>query len=147
MSNQATRPQLLTAYRFMIEIDGLLAAGFSEASGLVSETETMDYREGGLNQFVHQLPSQTKFVPIVLKRGMALSDELWQWYAAVSAGQIVRKSGSIILLNEHDEECRRWNFYDAYPTKWSGPELNAATSEVALEVVELAHNGFKMMHR
>jgi len=68
---------------------------------------------------------------------------LWNWYADVMRGSIVRKSGSIILYNEKDQEFRRWNFYDAYPTRWSGPGFNASSSDVAVEAIELTHNGFK----
>ncbi|MFD2114153.1 phage tail protein [Paenibacillus yanchengensis] len=137
--------QPVSAYRFMVELDGLLVAGFSEVSGLVVETQVEEYREGGLNQFTHRLPAQTVHVPLILKRGMTKSNELWNWYAAVTEGRIERKSGSIILFDEFDQEYRRWNFYDGYPVKWSGPELQAMMSEVAVEYVELVHNGFKMM--
>jgi len=140
-----TRPYVVGAYRFMVELDGMLVAGFSEVSGLSVETEVEEYPEGGLNQYVHRLPARTKLVPILLKRGMTLSNELWSWYADVVEGKIARKSGSIILYDERDQEFRRWNFYDAYPTKWTGPELNAAASEVAVEQIELTHNGFKMI--
>ncbi|MGI2296654.1 phage tail protein [Paenibacillus sp. GXUN7292] len=143
--SEQARMQLVGSYRFMVELDGLLVAGFSEVGGLVVETDTEEYAEGGLNQFVHRFPSRTKHVPLSLKRGMTLSDELWNWYANVVEGQIERKSGSIILYNERDQEFRRWNFYDAYPTKWSGPDLNASASEIAVEYIELTHNGFKMM--
>jgi len=143
--SEQARTQLVGSYRFMVELDGLLVAGFSEVGGLSVETETEEYAEGGLNQYVHRLPARTKHVPLSLKRGMTLSDELWNWYADVVEGQITRKSGSIILYNERDQEFRRWNFYDAYPTKWSGPELNASASEIAVEYIELTHNGFKMM--
>ncbi|MEF2245398.1 phage tail protein [Paenibacillus sp. IITD108] len=143
--SEQARMQLVGSYRFMVELDGLLVAGFSEVGGLAVETDTEEYAEGGLNQFVHRFPSRTKHVPLSLKRGMTLSDELWNWYANVVEGQIERKSGSIILYNERDQEFRRWNFYDAYPTKWSGPDLNASASEIAVEYIELTHNGFKMM--
>lgn len=146
--NQRTdqvRPYVVGAYRFMVEIDGMLVAGFSEVSGLSVETEVEEVAEGGLNQYVHRLPTRTKLVPLTLKRGMTLSNELWNWYFDVIEGKIVRKSGSIILYNELDQEFRRWNFYDAYPTKWTGPEMNATASEVAVEQIELTHNGFKML--
>ncbi|OMF29369.1 phage tail protein [Paenibacillus sp. FSL H8-0548] len=146
--NQRTdqvRPYVVGAYRFMVELDGMLVAGFSEVSGLSVETEVEEVAEGGLNQYVHRLPSRTKLLPLTLKRGMTLSNELWNWYFDVIEGKIVRKSGSIILYNERDQEFRRWNFYDAYPTKWTGPEMNATASEVAVEQIELTHNGFKML--
>lgn len=139
------RAYVVSAHRFMVELDGMLVAGFSEVSGLSVETETEEIREGGLNQYVHRLPSRTKLVPLILKRGMTLSNDLWNWYADVIRGRFTRKSGSIILYNEMEQEFRRWNFYDAYPTKWIGPELHATNSEVAVEQIELTHNGFKLL--
>ncbi|CAG7638827.1 hypothetical protein PAESOLCIP111_03981 [Paenibacillus solanacearum] len=138
------RPYVVGVYRFRVELDGMLVAGFSEVSGLTAVTELQEVPEGGLNQYVHRLPVRTKLEPIVLKRGMTLTNELWNWYADVREGRIVRKSGAIILYNEYDLEFRRWNFYDAYPTKWSGPELNASSSDIAVEAIELTHNGFKV---
>jgi len=127
----------------MVELDGMLVAGFSEVTGLSSELEVMEVPEGGLNAYAHRLPVRVKLQPIVLKRGMTKTNELWNWYADVMGGMIERKSGSIILYNERDQEFRRWNFYDAYPTKWTGPDLSAGSSDIAIEMIELTHNGFK----
>lgn len=138
-------PFIAGAYRFHVEIQGLLVAGFSEVSGLTVETEIEEVIEGGLNAYVHRLPSRTRYEPIVLKRGMTASTDLWDWYAGVVAGKVTRKNGSIILYDNRFQEFRRWNFYDAYPVKWIGPSLDASGSQVAVESVELVHNGFKQM--
>ncbi|WP_020620950.1 phage tail protein [Paenibacillus daejeonensis] len=143
--NSQQRSHVVGAYRFMVELDGMLVAGFSEVSGLSVETEVYEHAEGGLNQYVHRLPGRTRLTPLVLRRGMTLTNELWNWYSQVLQGKIVRKSGSIILYDELEQEFRRWNFYEAYPTKWSGPDFNASSSEVALEAIELTHNGFKVL--
>ena len=127
----------------MVELDGMLVAGFSEVTGLSVETELEEVPEGGVNHYVHRLPKQTKLQPLVLKRGVTVTNELWTWYYGVINGSVVRKSGSVILFNEKDQELRRWNFYDAFPFKWTGPELNATNSAVAVESIELAHNGLK----
>lgn len=129
----------------MVEIDHLIVAGFSEVSGLSVETEVEEYREGGVNDFVHKLVKGTRHVPIVLKRGLTDSDVLWKWHNDVVQGKITRRSGSIILFNESYDEHRRWSFEEAYPIKWIGPDLNASSSEVAIEQLELAHNGFKII--
>lgn len=141
--SEQSRAYVVGAYRFMVELDGMLVAGFSEVSGLNSELELQEVAEGGLNQYTHRLPVRVKLEPLVLKRGMTTTNELWSWYSDVMRGTIQRKSGSIILYNEKDQEFRRWNFYDAYPTKWRGTDLNASSSEIAVEYVELTHNGFK----
>lgn len=128
-----------------MEIDQLIVASFSEVSGLSVETEIEEYREGGVNDFVHKLMKGTRHVPIVLKRGLTRNEELWTWHNDVVQGKIRRRSGSIILYNEYWEEHRRWSFQEAYPIKWVGPDLNATSSEVAIEQIELAHNGFKII--
>lgn len=140
--SDSSRAYVVGSYRFMVELDGMLVAGFSEVSGLESEVELEEVAEGGLN-YTHRLPGRVRLQPLVLKRGMTTTNELWNWYADVMRGTIVRKSGSIILYNEKDQEFRRWNFYDAYPTRWSGPDFNASSSDVAVEAIELTHNGFK----
>lgn len=138
-------PTLVGNYRFGIELGHLLVASFSEVSGLIIETELEQYSEGGVNDFVHQLPLRTKHVPILLKHGVTDSDELWEWYKDVIQGKIERRSCSIVLLDEEFNEFRRWTFGEAYPIKWIGPELNASVSEVAIEQFELVHNGIKRL--
>lgn len=131
------------SFRFWVEIDGLLVAGFTEVSGLQSEVEVEEFREGGVNEYVHMLPRITKYPNIVLKRGVTSSDNLWSWYEKVTEGNINRKNGSIILLSQQGLELWRWNFFEAYPVKWVGPELKSSSSEVAVETLEITHKGLK----
>lgn len=135
------------AFRFAVELDQILVGGFSEVHGLESETEIEEIREGGVNGYVHRLPKGTRHSRIVLRRGLSSSQELWSWYDQASQGTVTRKSGSIILLKQDGTELCRWNFFDAYPVKWSGPSLNAASSDVAVEAIELVHNGIKTIFR
>jgi phage tail-like protein len=129
------------AFNFRVEIEGLTLGGFNEVSGLQAEIEVHDYREGGLNQYIHRLAGPTRYPSnLILKHG--LTDQvLWQWYQDVIQGKIERKTGSIVLLDSAGEEAWRWNFDQAYPVRWSGPELRAGTAEVAVETLELAHHG------
>lgn len=131
------------SFRFWVEIDGLLVAGFTEVSGLQSEVEVEEYREGGVNDYIHVLPRIVKYPSIILKRGVTSSDNLWSWYEKVTEGTIQRKNGSIILLEQNGVELWRWNFYNAYPVKWVGPELNSVSSEIAVETLEITHQGLK----
>ncbi len=131
-------------FRFQVEIDGLLVAGFSQVLGLEAETEVETYHEGGVNAYEHQLAKITKYPRLVLKRGLTDSTELWTWYQNVILGTIERKSGSIIMLNPAGEEFCRWNFFESYPVKWVGPELSASVSEVAIETLEIVHCGFEL---
>lgn len=135
------------SFRFVVELDAMLVAGFSEVQGLEAQTEIEEYREGGVNGYVHRLPKGMRYSSIVLKRGMSSSQELWNWYDTASRGNITRKSGSIILIKQDGDELCRWNFFDAYPVKWSGPMLNAGSSDVAFESIELAHNGIKTIFK
>ncbi len=128
-------------FNFLVEIGGLIVGGFSDVSGLQTETETEEYREGGVNDYVHKLPKITKHSNLTLKRGITDADALWKWHADVAAGKIERKNGSVILLDTAGNEKWRWNFTQAYPVKWSGPELKADSSMVAVESIEIAHNG------
>lgn len=131
------------SFRFWVEIDGLWVAGFTEVSGLQSETEVEEYQEGGVNEYVHRFPKITKYPSLVLKRGITSSDDLWTWYEKVVGGTVNRKNGSVILLNQFGLELWRWNFFSAYPIKWIGPELKSSSSEVAVESLEMVHNGLK----
>lgn len=131
------------SFRFLVEIQGLIVGGFSEVSGLQAETETEDIEEGGVNDYVHKLPKITKYPNITLKRGITDSAALWNWHQDVVNGIVKRKSGFIILLDGEGNEKWRWSFERAYPVKWTGPELRADGNTVAVESIELAHNGIK----
>lgn len=131
------------SFRFRVEIDGITAARTSEVSGLQVETDVELYEEGGVNDFVHQLPKKTKYPRLVLKRGITDVDDLWKWYQDVVSGGFTRKNGSIILMDVTGEDKWRWNFVQAYPVKWSGPELKADSNTVAFESVELVHQGIQ----
>ncbi len=131
------------SFEFRIEIEGIVSAQASEVTGLSMETETELYEEGGVNDFVHLLPKRTKYQHIILKRGITDKDEMWNWYQDVVNGKFKRKSGAIILMDVTGDDKWRWNFIDAYPVKWTGPELRADSNTVAFESIELAHHGIQ----
>ena len=135
------------SFNFLVEIEGVVAGGFSEVSGLQAETETEEYREGGVNDFVYKLPKITKYPNLTLKRGITDFDELWKWHQDVVAGDIKRKNGSIILVDCSGTTGKRWNFTKAYPVKWVGPDLKADSSTVAVETLELAHRGLTKLEK
>ncbi|MFD0676903.1 MULTISPECIES: phage tail protein [unclassified Paenibacillus] len=147
MSIPSKKYAVSPAFRFIVELDGLLVGGFSEVTGLQAETEVMPYNEGGVNDYVHYLPKQTKYQRIVLKRGITQASELWDWYEGVISGKIKRKSGSIILNNPAGKEICRWNFFESYPVKWIGPEMNASSTGVAIEAIEIVHKGLKTIFK
>jgi phage tail-like protein len=136
-------------FNFLIEIEGLVIGGFSECSGLQVETELFEYREGGLNEYMHNFVGSTKYTPLVLKHGLTSIDGLWDWHQeivnqGVNQG-IKRRNGTIYLLDQHRTLARVWNFKQAFPYKWTGPELRADSSEVAFESVELVHRGLNQV--
>ncbi|HEX3028479.1 MAG TPA: phage tail protein [Clostridia bacterium] len=131
----------LAGFKFAVEIDGLIVGGFTEVSGLQIETETEEYREGGVNDFVRKLPKVTKHSNLVLKRGITNSPVLWNWYKDVTKGAFRRRNGSVLLMDNVGQEKWRWNFYRAYPVKWIGPELKSDSNSIAVESLELVHEG------
>lgn len=131
------------SFRFRIVIEGIIEGGFTELSGLQVTTQTEDYREGGVNDFVHKLVKETTFNNLVLKKGLADSTTLWKWHRDVVAGKIQRASVTIIMLKDRfDAVAHTWSFKDAYPVKWSGPDFKADGSAVAFETLEIAHHGY-----
>lgn len=131
-------------FRFYIELDNMMSAGFSEVSGIESKIEIQTYKEGGVNDRVYSYPTGTTHSEIVLKRGLTYSMDFWYWYDKATRGKIERKSGAIVLVDENLEEQVRWSFYNAYPVYWKGPQLNANMSDIAVEEVHLVHEGIKM---
>ena len=129
------------SYNFLVEIDGITRAGFQECSGLDSTQEPIEYRECNEGLTVRKLPGLNTFSNIVLKWGIADDTELWEWRQQVTEGKIQRKNGSIVLLDDVGEEKARWNFREGWPTKWTGATFNATGTEVAVETLEIAHEG------
>lgn len=125
-------------FNFLVEIDGITQAGFSDVSGFGASTDPIEYREGGDNKTPRKLPGLTKYTNITLKWGLTDSRELYQWYRDVTQGKIERKNGSIILNDLEGAEKVRWNFFDAWPAKWDGPDFTAKGNDVAIETLELA---------
>lgn len=133
----------ITCY-FHVEIEGIAEAFFRECSGLEAEIEVLAYEQGGVNDHVEKLPGRIKFPNVVLKRGVTDSKTLWEWFSKGVQGKIERKNVSIILYDSKGSEVKRWSFERAYPTKWSGPGLKSDENAVAIETLEIAHEGMKL---
>jgi phage tail-like protein len=130
-------------FRFVVEIGSTKVGGFSQVSGLERDTTFEDFREGGVNDFTHKLATVTKYPSLTLRRGIADKTDLWQWHQDVINGNIQRQDISVILRDYGDADRWRWVFQNAYPVKWSGPDLNASNNAVAVEAVEFAHQGMR----
>ena len=131
-------------FNFLVEVDGITRAAFSECSGLSTDTDPIEYRDGSEDITVRKIPGLKKFANISLKRGMTTDLGFWNWRKTVLDGLTERKSGSIVLLNEAREEVLRWNFFEGWPTKWEGPSMNATGNEIAIETLEIAHEGLEL---
>lgn len=138
-----TRVDPYRGFNFLVEIDGIAQAGFQEASGLDSSTGAIDYREGTDPNHVRKLTGLNTFAAVSLKRGVTDSDELWKWRQTVVDGRGQRRNGSIVLLDETGAEKIRWNFLNAWPSKWTGPSFNATGAAVAIESLEITHEELK----
>lgn len=137
------RDNFLTG-RFYLEINGETRALFTELSGLQVETEVFEYREGGRNDYLHQLPGPSRVGNITLKCGMvADGNEFFNWYMKVVQGDIVRRNISVAVYDSAGKVMGRWHFPNAYPVRWVGPMLSADSSAAAVETLELAHGGMQ----
>jgi phage tail-like protein len=140
-----TRNDPYGQFNFLIEIDGVVSGGFSECSGLVTDTNIIEYREGNEKQgTTRKLPGLMKYNNIVLKRGYTKDDRLWKWRQKVIDGKTERAGGTITLFDEARQPALRWNFREGWPSKLEGPGLNGKTSEVAVETLEIAHEGLEL---
>jgi phage tail-like protein len=131
-------------YNFLVEIDGVTRAGFTEVGGLTTEQDVIEYREGSETATVRKLPGLRKFSNITLKRGFTQDRELWEWRKTTIDGTTERRAGSIVLLSEDRSEALRWNFTEGWVCKWEGPALNSTTNEASIESLEICHEGLEL---
>lgn len=125
-------------FNFLVEIEGLTLAGFTEVSGIATESDIIEYREGSDPARVRKLPAIMKYTNISLKKGYTLNRELWEWRKTTLDGLTERKNGAVVLLDEAREPRLRWEFFEAWISKYEGPALNATANEAAIEAIELA---------
>jgi phage tail-like protein len=125
-------------------IQNAAVGGFSECSGLEMALQVEEYREGGNNGTVLKFPTRTTWGNIRLRRGVVASDDLWKWHYSFVEGKGTRRDGTIILQNDAHQPVRVWNFTRGLPVKWTGPAMNATQGQVAVEELEIAHEGVKL---
>lgn len=122
-------------------LNDVLLGGFSECSGLEMQLNTEEYKEGGNNGGLLKFPSRVQWSPISLKKGVGTSSALWDWHYGFVIGRGKRRDGLIVLMNEVHVPNSMWFFSRGLPVKWTGPTLNAAQSSVAIQSLEIAHEG------
>lgn len=135
-------------FNFLISIDGVTTGGFSEVSGLTSDTNVMEYREGsdainGMNT-VRKLVGLVKFTNIVLKHGITTDTSIYKWRKTVLDGATQRANGSITLLDEGRNQVMSWNFFGGWCQKLETGPFDAKSSEVAIETLEIVHEGLEL---
>jgi len=127
-------------FRFRIEIDGIQQAGFSEATIPDSTSDVIDYREGNDKVlYARKLSGLTKHGNLVLKWGITNSMEIYNWRKIIEQGKIAsaRKNISVTLIDEEGNDASRWEFLNAWPSKYKAPDMNAKGSDVAIETLEI----------
>ncbi|MBD2891730.1 phage tail protein [Spirillospora sp. NPDC000708] len=129
-------------FNFLVELEGIAQASFVECGGLGSTTEVIENRQGGDNTTSYKLPGRTSYSDISLKWGLTASTELWDWRQQIVIGAIVRKNGSIVVFDlDNSTEVARWNFVNAWPSKWESSAFTAKGSDISIDTLVLAHEG------
>jgi phage tail-like protein len=153
----ATRTDPLLSHNFLITLtdtSSSLAAspngsgifdvavgGFAECSGLEMSLDVEEYREGGRNGESLQFPTRVRWSKITLKKGLGTGSELWDWHYGFVTGTGKRRDGLIVLLDELHQPAHIWHFRRGLPTRYGGPSFNAAQGAVAIETIEITHEG------
>jgi phage tail-like protein len=132
------------SFSFVVEIDGIAAATFKSVSGLAAEAEVIEYRDlGGAHSI--KLPGRIRYPNVTLRRGLTTSRDLWEWWETVRDGTLQRRAVRITLVDDAGREVLRWTLDEAWPVKWELSELDASKNEVAIETLELAHEGLDLV--
>ena len=125
-------------FNFKIEIEGVTQGAFKNVEGFDSETEIISVGDPNGVSVDQKRPGRSKFGNLVLKRGYINSPELWNWRKRVIEGHIERKAGAVVLCGDDGTEIMRYNFFEAWPTKWKGFVLDGKGTDVTVEELELA---------
>lgn len=135
------KPDPYGGYNFYVEWNGIIHAGFRECKGLNSTQTATEYREGTDPPTKRKLPGLVSYSNVTLTRGTTNNNELWKWRENLMKGNADRRDISIVLLDYTGQEKVRWNLSNCWPTTWHAPDLNATSDEVAVETLELVHEG------
>jgi phage tail-like protein len=124
----------------MSAIFDVALGGFNECTGLEMSLQIEEYREGGNNGTVLKFPTRVTWSNLVLKKGIGLTG-LWDWLYDFTQGRGRRRDGVVVLMNDLHEPTNIWYFRRGLPAKYTGPSLNATQNNVAIESIEIAHEG------
>lgn len=137
----------LPAFHFIVDWSGE-RIGFSEVSGLTQENQAIEYRDGSSPEFSSiKMPGLQKYSNVTLKRGIVKSDnDFFKWLSTIKMNTVERRDLVISLLDESHEPVMAWKIHNAFPVKVEGPSLKATGNEVAIESIELAHEGLDVQN-
>ena len=131
--------------RYLVEIDGITQAGFSEANIPDTTQDPIEYRAGNETPTVRKIPGLVTYGNVILKWGVTDSLDLYKWRKQVEQGKMddARRNMAVIIMDEEGNNKCRWEFREAWPTKYDAPDLNAKGAEIAIETLEIAHEGME----
>lgn len=137
------------AFHFLVNFDlkdtGAQEVAFQEVSGISAELEMETYKEGGENRFVHKLPNRTNYPDLVLKRGLLVNSAIRKWIELAIYNLEIQPIDVVVkILNEEHEPLQSYAFVNAYPKKWSISDLNAQSSSLVIESMELSYQYFNV---
>jgi len=139
-TGQRTDP--FRSFNFRVEIDGLSVGSFRECTGLSGDSNVVEYRDGtDLPKTTRKLIGMQTYPNLTLLRGYTDNNELWNWFRNIVNGIPDRRNGSIFLMDEQRNDVLRWDFENAWIKKIDAPSFNATANEVAVERVEIVHEG------
>jgi phage tail-like protein len=142
----SSRNNPFTSGNFRVEIPGIATSSFSEVFGLEASIDVVEYRAGDAKlNTERKLPGLNRFPNITLKRGLTQDISLWNWFNTAIAGNVVPADVAIALLDQADNAVLMWRIRSAWPCKWTGPMLMANSSEIAIEALELCHEGLELV--
>jgi phage tail-like protein len=135
----------LISFHFAIEVQGKISGFFTECGGLGSEHEVIEHEivDTKGREIVQKLPGRMKWQDITLKRGITKEMDIWKWRKQVEDGDVegARRNGSIVMFDQGLKEVARWNFERGWPTKVTGPSLQADSNAFGVEEMTIVHEG------
>ena len=137
----------LPVFHFTVQWGGT-RVGFSEVTGLTQENQAIEYRDGSFPEYSSiKMPGLRKFSNVTCKRGIVSADnEFFAWLSTIRLNKVERRDVIVSLLNENHEPVMVWKLHNAFPVKIEGPQLKATGNEVAIESIELAHEGLELQN-
>jgi phage tail-like protein len=142
----ADREDPLVAFKFGLEIDGKLSGFFTTVGGIGSESEVVEHKivnpDTG-ETIIQKIPGRLSWTDVTLKRGVTSSIDVWEWRQQIVEGKVedARTNCSVIAYNQANEEIARWNLDNAWPSKVTGPEMDAGSTDYMVEEMTIVHEG------